>query len=309
MISYLLIVIGFVLLTFSADALVNGASSLAKRMHVSDLVIGLTVVAFGTSAPELVVNLVAAVEGSSQIALTNILGSNSINTLIILGLSALVCPIVAQRSLIRVEIPMSLFAGIAVLLMGLNGMISRLDGLLLLLVFLFFMYHSVRMGKVEEVPIEGAAKPKKLIWAILLVVGGLAGLVLGGQLIVKSAVKIATAWGVSEAIVGVTIVALGTSLPELATSIVAAHKGNSDIAIGNVIGSNIFNVFFVLGTSALIRPLSSYANLWADASVAALGSLLVLLFVCGKKHTISRWHGALMLLVYAAYLTWMITTI
>lgn len=314
--EYLLIVIGFAVLTIGADALVNGASAIAKKMNVSNLVIGLTVVAFGTSTPELVVNIVAAFNGNSEIALTNILGSNAINTYIILGLSAIVYPLAAQKSTIRVDVPLSILAGVIVLLLGTNFFtlkgaetgISRIDGIILLIVFGLFLYHSFRVGK-EEGNNSEDSKPLKMRWAVLLVLSGLSGLILGGELIVRSAVKIAKEWGVSDALIGVTIVALGTSLPELATSVVAAFKKNVDLAIGNVIGSNIFNVFFVLGLSSVIRPLSGYPNLWIDASFAAFSSVLVFLFLLGKKQNINRWQGGLLLLIYAAYLTWLICSL
>lgn len=310
-VSFVVLLLGFVLLSFAADGLVVGASALAKRLNVSDLVIGLTVVAFGTSAPELVVNLVASFNGTSEIALTNILGSNAINTFIILGLSAVVFPIVAKKSTIRFEVPLSIMAAVAVFLLALDHVISRIDGLVLLAVFALFVLYSVRMGMLGSADEEtGTHKSLRLSTAILYIIAGLAGLVVGGEAIVRSAVRIATDWGVSQSVVGVTIVALGTSLPELATSVAAALKKNTDLAIGNVIGSNIFNVFFVLGISASIRPLPSYHNLPVDALMAALGSFLVLLFILfGRKHKITRLQGALLLVVYGVYLTWLLLTL
>ena len=317
MINYLLIVVGFALLTGGANVLVNGASGLAAKMEISNLVIGLTVVALGTSAPELLVNVVAAINGNSQIAITNVLGSNSVNTLLILGVSALFYPLVAQKSTLRIEIPLSFFAALAVLILGTvqfagkANEISRLDGVFLLLCFVGFLVYTIRLSRKSELVVsEEDIKTTTLGKAIFLVIGGLAVLAIGAEMVVRSSVKLALAWGVSESVIGVTIVALGTSLPELATSVVAAIKKNPDIAIGNIIGSNILNVFFVLGLSAVIRPLPAYPNLVADASVAALGSLLVLLFVgFGKKRTLNRWHGMVLLLVYAVYLAWIISTL
>lgn len=312
--SYLLIVAGFVVLTLGADWLVDGASAIARRLKVSDLLIGLTVVAFGTSMPELVVNIVAAVEDNNEIALTNILGSNSINVFVILGLTALVCPLTSQRSMRRFELPLSVLAGVFALLLGMDffvgdapGGIGRTDGLLLLAVFAVFMFQTTRTGikNGNEAKTSDEKGEKPVLLALLLIVAGLVGLVGGGELIVKNAVKIARAWGVSDAVIGVTVVALGTSLPELATSVMAASKKNVDLAIGNVVGSNIFNVFFVLGISSVIRPLDAYPNLLADAFMAFLGSLLVLLFVQGRRHRVERWQGALLLMVYALYL-WML---
>lgn len=314
--DYILIIIGFVALVIGANFLVDGSVGVAKRFNVPDLVIGLTIVAFGTSAPELVVNLVAAFDPTTtDIALTNIIGSNSINTFVILGATALVYPIKSQLSSRKFDIPLSLAAPLVLLLLAwlTDSTISRFDGVLLLLIFCFFMFVTVRKTKtVKDVPEiqelgEASSKPKRVWISILLILGGLAMLVVGGQLIVNSATKIAEALGISQAIIGLTIVALGTSLPELATSVVAAFKKNSDIALGNVIGSNIFNVFFVLGTSALVRPLPAYKNMANDLIVCALGSLLVLIFVLtNKKYEIKRWHGLILLLIYGIYLTWMI---
>lgn len=314
---YIWIVVGFVSLTFGADFLVDGASSVAKRMKISDLLIGLTVVAFGTSAPELVVNLVAAISGNNEIALTNVLGSNIINVFIILGVSATIYPIVCQKSLRHFEIPLAALAGLVVLLMVMNffipGMgdmgISRVDGIILLLIFIIFMYQTIKTGlKDGASQAEEEVKVRALWLSLLMIAGGLALLIVGGNLIVNSATAIARSWGVSDAIIGVTVVALGTSLPELATSVMAVLKKNGDMAIGNVIGSNIFNVFFVLATSATIRPLSDYPGLLLDAGMAFLGCFLVMIFVWKGKHRIGRWQGAFMLAVYAIYLFWLIKT-
>lgn len=306
--SYLLIVVGFVLLMTGANWLVNGASGLAKRFHVPDLVIGLTIVAFGTSAPELVVNLVAACTGSSEIALTNILGSNIINTLVILGVAGVICPVTSQTSSRHFDIPLSIWAGFAVLLLALvtpeNGGVNRLGGIFLLIFFCLFMWVMVRKAiRGDGMDENEGFKAMKAWKAVLMVVVGLVALVFGGNLIVESAKKIAMDWGVSEYVIGLTIVALGTSLPELATSAVAAFKGNSDLAIGNVIGSNIFNVFFVLGISSTISPLPAYDGLVIDALMAGGSSLLLLGFVStNKEHKLLRWQAIIFLLIYAVYL-------
>jgi len=316
--SFGLLIVGFVVLILGADWLVSGASGLAKRLNVPDLVIGLTVVAFGTSAPELMVNLMAAINGVSEIALTNILGSNTINTFIILGISALIYPIKSQKSSRKYEIPWSVFAGLIILVMGTecfglcggDAIISRLDGVVLLLIFSLFMYYTLKMAKNNTENQEEGFLPMKIWKAVLLIAVGLVALVVGGKVIVINAVSIAQAFGVSQAVIGVTVVALGTSLPELATSAIAAFKKNPDLAIGNVIGSNIFNVFFVLGISAVIRPLPSYSNLWIDASLAALGSLLLLLFVSTNRHKeLKRWQGAFFLVCYGVYLVWLLTSL
>lgn len=320
--NYILLIIGFVLLTLSADWLINGASGLAKRLNISDLVIGLTIVAFGTSAPELVVNIVAATEGSSDIALTNILGSNIINTLIILGISATIFPVACQKSTFRIEIPLSALAGLAALLLGTNffGLmhlgekqvgISRFDGIILIIIFICFCTYTIVQGLRNRTNSNDETYIAVPIWkAVLLIIAGLTGLIIGGELIVSNAVSIAQSWGVPESVIGVTIVALGTSLPELATSAMAAYKKNTDLAIGNVIGSNIFNVFFVLGISSIISPLSGYENLQVDAAMAAGSSLLLLFFIIiSKKRNINRIEGISMLVIYGIYLAWLLSNL
>ena len=315
MLDYGLIIVGFGLLIIGANFLVDGAVGLAKRFNVPNLIIGLTIVAFGTSTPELVVNLVAAINPeTTDIALTNIIGSNTINIFIILGVSALVYPIKSQISSRKFDIPMSLAAPIVILLLVwyFNDEVTRIGGVILLLIFSFFMIVTVRktlkMRDVSDVQETKTGKPKKLWLSCVLILGGLFMLVIGGQIIVNSATKIAESLGISQAIIGLTIVALGTSLPELATSVVAAMKKNSDIALGNIIGSNIFNVFFILGTSAVIRPLPAYHNMEVDLAMATLGSLLVLIFVVTNKiYEIKRWEGLLLIGVYAFYLSWLIS--
>lgn len=316
-VAFIFIILGFIALVKGADFLVDGASAIAKRFGISDLVIGLTVVAFGTSMPEFVVNMVSVAEGSTDLALTNILGSNIINTFVILGLTALVYPIASQKRSRDFDIPMSIIAGLFVLVFvavqlpfGEDGKgVGRIGGVILLLLFCYFLYNTFRHAKdhPEEGPSDEVPSTKVITVrrAIALIVGGLVGLVVGGELIVKSAVDIATRMGVSEAIIGLTIVALGTSLPELATSVIAAAKHNSDIALGNVFGSNIFNVFFVLATSAIIRPLPAYDGIELDACMAALGSIIVWLAVkTNHERKVQRWAGALLLLVYGGYLTY-----
>lgn len=317
--TYILITLGFALLLFAANWLVDGASGLAKRLNVPDLIIGLTVVAFGTSAPELVVNLSASFQGTSEIAMTNILGSNIINTLVILGLSATIYPITSSLSLRRFEIPLSILAGAIVLVLGTDFLfgnaqfhgLTRIDGIVLLIIFAIFLYRSITMAVSGKANIDPESyKPMKIWKAVLLVLGGLAGLIVGGNLVVKQAVAIAHSFGISEAVIGVTVVALGTSLPELATSAIAAAKRNSDMALGNVIGSNIFNVFMILGVSSIIAPLPMYNNLSIDASIAGLSSLVVLIFILtNKKGQIKRWHGATLLAMYVAYLVWLLLSI
>lgn len=311
-----MLIVGLVLLVKGADWLVDGSSAIAKRFGISDLAIGLTVVAFGTSMPEFVVNMVSVAEGSTDLAITNILGSNIINTFVILGVTALIYPVTSQRRSRNFDIPMSIIAGVLVFACvavrspfgEVCPGISRMGGIILLVLFAYFLFNTFRHAKDHPDEIGDSESPTKPIGvglALLLVLLGLAGLVVGGEMIVKSAVQIATNLGVSEAIIGLTVVALGTSLPELATSAMAAFKHNSDIALGNVIGSNIFNVFFVLATSAVVRPLPSYDGIVLDAWTAAVGSMLVWLFVkTNKQRQIKRWGGAVLLIVYAGYLTY-----
>lgn len=340
-----LIIVGCAALIKGADFLVDGASGLAKKYGVSDIVIGLTVVAFGTSMPEFVVNMVAVGQGSTEIAITNVLGSNIINTFVILGCTALIFPISSQKSTRQFDIPFSLLAALLVLLFviynipswlqvehlfnmhidtpslqdlgsiqmgaGTSAFISGIGGSILLIFFLIFLWHNFKgIGNTPQTESNEGYKPMSAKRALALILGGLVGLVVGGELIVKSATSIAHSLGVSDAIIGLTVVALGTSLPELATSCMAAFKKNCDIALGNVIGSNIFNIYFILGTSACVKALPGYHGLEIDALMAALGSVLVMLFVYfTKKHEIKRWHGAILLLTYTAYLTYRIITI
>ena len=340
-----LIIAGCAALIKGADFLVDGASGLAKKYGVSDIIIGLTVVAFGTSMPEFVVNMVAVGQGSTEIAITNVLGSNIINTFVILGFTALIFPISSQKQTRRFDIPFSLLAALLVLLFavynspswldvehlfnmnidaptlsdlgsiqmgqGNGGFISGVGGSILLIFFLTFLWHNFKgIGTASQVESNEDYKPMSVQRALSLIIGGLIGLLVGGEVIVKSATSIAQSLGVSDAIIGLTVVALGTSLPELATSCMAAFKKNCDIALGNVVGSNIFNIFFILGTSACVKALPGYHGLETDALMAALGSIFVMLFVYfTKRHEIKRWHGAILLLTYAAYLTYRILTL
>ena len=309
----LFLVVGLVLLVKGADWLVDGASKLAKRLGVTDLVIGLTIVAFGTSMPEFVVNMVSVADGATDLAITNILGSNIINTLVILGCSALVCPLVAQRSTVRLDIPLNIVAGVLVLVfvfisspMEPKGL-SRIEGLALLVVFAAFLVYTFYTAKADA-STTTESTPFPLWKCVVLILAGLVGLVVGGEMIVKTAVAIARYCGVEEAVIGLTIVALGTSLPELATSVVAAFKHNNDIAIGNVVGSNILNVFFILGTSAIIKHLPVYPGIEIDAALVAVSALAVWLLLCNKNRSINRWGGALLLVLYAGYLTYRLLT-
>lgn len=307
-----LLVLGFGLLIKGADVMVDGASSIAKKFKVSDLVIGLTVVAFGTSAPELVVSLLSALNGNTDIALGNVLGSTIANTLLILGIAAIIYPLKVAKNTVFKEIPFSLLALVLLAIMAndllIDGIqetiISRSEALVLLSFFIIFMYYTFGIASATPDETEaGEVKERKTLTAIGMVIIGITALVLGGNWVVSSAVSIATSFGLSEALIGFTIVAIGTSLPELVTSAVAARKKQTDIAIGNVIGSNIFNIFWILGITGLIAPLPVNPGANLDLSVA-LGATLVLflaLFV-GKRHQLERWQGVIFILVYVAYL-------
>jgi len=313
-----LLVVGFVLLVGGASFLVDGSCSLARRLGVSDLAIGLTLVAFGTSAPELAVNLIASYRGNTEIAIGNILGSNIFNILLILGFSCLLYPLAVTRGTVWKEIPFSLLAAI---LVGITAndvwmenctayVVGRTDGIGYLLVFVIFLYYVYGMMKNgESSPDAIPSKIRSIFKSLLFVSAGLAALVVGAKWVVDGAIVIAQMLGVSESVIGLTIVAGGTSLPELATSIVAAYRKNADIAVGNVVGSNIFNIFLILGTSAVIRPLPFQASSNIDIGMTVLASLLLFLFMfTGRKRTLDRWEGALFLLIYGVYLVYLIQT-
>ncbi|MDD3431046.1 MAG: calcium/sodium antiporter [Bacteroidales bacterium] len=313
MILYLLlVVVGFACLIYGANWLVDGASALAKKYKMSDLAIGLTIVAFGTSAPELVVNVVASVNGYSDLILGNIIGSNNFNTFIILGLSGIIMPIVVQSSTARKEIPISLFITV-LLLFFLNdfnfsepGSLSRWEAIVLLLLFLLFMYYVFnQMKRDSTLHTDVVVKSNVKIWGLILV--GLSGLIIGGQLVVMNSVNIASTLGVSEKIIGLTIVAAGTSLPELVTSVVAALKKNSDIAIGNIIGSNVFNILLVLGISGLIRPIAYNPKFNMDLYILLGGTVFLLAsMIVGKRKRLDRWEAAILFGSYIAYTVYLV---
>lgn len=309
--TYVLLFVGFVFLIKGAGFLVDGASSLAKKLNISNLVIGLTIVAFGTSAPELFVNLFASFRGSTDIAIGNIVGSNIVNTLFILGIAATIYPLRVSKGTVWKEIPLSLLAVVLVFVMandvlvdgaGFNSL-TRSDGAALIAFFFIFLYYTFGIAKNGNTDDDQAAPKEFSGWvSASYITLGLMGLVVGGQWIVNGATAIAASFGLSDALIGLTIVAIGTSLPELATSAVAAYKKNSDIAVGNVVGSNIFNVFWILGISSIIKPLPFRPELNFDlwAVVAASVLLFVWMFL-GKRHTLERWQGVVFVLLYIAY--------
>ena len=314
---YFLFALGFVLLIKGADYLVDGSASIAKKFNISNLVIGLTIVAFGTSAPELIVNLFASFQGSADLAISNIVGSNLANMFLILGVASVVYPLKVKSNTVWKEIPLSLLAIVLCFFMANDVMfdgaslnaISRIDGVSLIAFFIIFMYYSfglAKNGDDEGEKIEVLPTSK----SILYVLGGMIGLAVGGKWIVDGAVFIAKSFNMSEALIGLTVVAIGTSLPELATSYAAARKQNADIAVGNTVGSNIFNVFWILGLSSMIRPLPFDAvNNNSDMYLAIFASFLLFLFMfVGKKHLLQRSQGVLFLVIYFAYMIFKVVT-
>lgn len=310
-ITIVLLIIGLAILIFGADSLVRGASSISKRYGVPPLVIGLTIVAFGTSAPELVINVISAIKDSADIALGNILGSNIANILLILGISALFMDLRVQKSTTWKEIP---FAGLSMLILAVmandvfldksfGNFLTRTDGLVLIGFFAIFMYYTFELFKNNLDEDQNDVKVYKMGFSITLVILGMLGLVAGGQLLVTQAVKLATLAGMSEVLVGLTIVAVGTSLPELATSIVAVMKKQTDVAIGNVVGSNIFNVFWILGVTSTITPLAISEEVRADIFINLILMFLLFTFMfIGKKNKLQRWQGLVFVLAYALYI-------
>lgn len=314
LIPILLIILGLGILILGAEGLVRGSASMAKKWGVSSLVIGLTIVAFGTSTPELVVNMFLAVRGSTDIAIGNIVGSNISNILLILGISAIVYPLSVKKSTVTREIPFALLGMILVFTMG-NDMffdgtgfnaITRTDGFSLMaifIIFLFYIFGLAKKGEVEEEEVKIYSWPK----SILFTIAGLALLVLGGQLLVDNAIILARLAGLSEALIGLTIVAIGTSLPELATSVVAAYHKHVDIAIGNIVGSNIFNVFWILGLTGTMLQMPFNPNVNIDILVGIGATVLLFIFMfIGTKRKLNRWQGVMFLLLYIAYTFYLI---
>lgn len=318
MLTYFLFILGFFVLIKGANLLVDGSASVAKKLHIPNIVIGLTIVAFGTSAPEFVVNIFASAQGNTEIAIGNILGSNIANIFLILGISAIIYPLVTKRNTVWKEIPLSLLAALILCALvndiridgGTFSGLTRIDGIVLLSFFIIFLYYTFGISKVtgETEDIE-SIKDISYLKSTIFILLGLTGLVFGGKWIVDGAVTIAHIFGISESLIGLTIVAIGTSLPELATSAIAAYKKQTDIAIGNVVGSNIFNIFWVLGFSALIRPLPFSTSSDIDIFMTIMASVILfaIMFI-GKRQTVERWQGALMVTAYFGYIAFLVFT-
>ncbi len=314
MLSFVMLVIGFVLLVWGADKFVEGASALARKMGVSPLLVGLTIVAFGTSMPELAVSVTAALRGANEIAVGNVVGSNMFNLLVVAGLSAVICPLVMDKMLLRRDWPLSIFAAVLLLVaIAPDHVIARWEGAVLLVIFAVILSRQIKaalndraqLAAAEAEAAEEAAEMTKspvMIWVNIVL--GLACIVLGGQLAVNGATGIARMFGLSETLIGLTIVAIGTSLPELVTSIVAARKGQNEIAMGNVIGSNLFNILLILGVSAVITPIPVQATSIIDCLF--LITISVVFYLPARKGKLGRLPGAVMAAMYVAYTAYLI---
>lgn len=316
MLYVLILIVGFVALIYGANLLIDSASSLARRLNVSDIVIGLTIVAFGTSAPELIVNLFASFSKSPEMVMGNVVGSNVFNVLGILGIAALIYPLSVKKQTTWIEIPLSLLAAVAILVMandvfidkGESMWVSRSEGIVLLLFFAIFLAYNISLAlKGNDGDSSVPHKHYTVTKAVLFLLAGLALLVVGGRVIVYAAVELAKMAGLSERVIAVTIVSIGTSLPELATSVMAARKRNVDIAIGNVVGSNIFNSFLILGASASIFPVTVTPAANIDLGLNVLASFLLFAFMfTGKHRKLDRWEGLAFLLMYVGYLVYIL---
>lgn len=308
--EYLYLLICLAVIVFSADALVAGAVTIAKRFKISDFVIGAVIVGVGTSFPELVVSSIGAIEGNSDIAIGNVVGSNIFNILGILGLTALIMPVAVSKENKRFDLPFCIGLSLLTLLLVFNffvggeASISRIDGLVLLAIFGFFMWSSLRSNKKKEVVVEMVVTNKQLSIGVGKVFLGLGALIVASRFFLDNAILIAKAWGVNEAFIAITLVACGTSLPELAASLVAAAKKNTQLALGNVIGSNIFNLSLILGTASQITPLTSSGITFIDYAVMIFAAIIPL--VLGIKGKLNRWAGAFLFLCFVAYNAYLI---
>lgn len=308
LLEVIFIVVGVAMVLVGADRLTEGASALARRMNVPEIIIGLTIVAAGTSAPELFVSLVSALKGTPDMAVGNVVGSNTMNAMLIVGCAAMVAPMTISRSTVKKDIPFSVGASVLLMLLALNNFLGRWDGIVLLAGFAIFMTYTLMQAKKGQAEPVAGSKRQNPWMSALWVLAGLAMLVVGSNLFVDSASTVAAALGISEGVIGLTVVAGGTSLPELATSVVAARKGQSAIAIGNVIGSNVFNILMILGLTATISPLQIEGITTIDMAVM-LVSVALVWFFSFTKFTVERWEGALLVIGYLVYLWWLISSL
>ena len=298
-VQFLILIIGFIMLVRGADLFVDGAASIAAKFKIPQLIIGLTVVAMGTSAPEAAVSISAAFKGSADITIGNILGSNILNVLIILGISALIIPLPVSKSVVNVNLPIMIGSSILLLILGLDGKISHFDAIIICACFLGFLAYMISSAIRSNQDGEDI-KEMTVARSLILTIIGLVFIIIGSRFTVDSASFIAKEIGLSERFIGLTVVALGTSLPELFTSVVAARKGNADIAIGNIVGSNIFNILFIVGISGLIIPVP-YDKAFIFDSLVALGTSILLLLLTFRKGKLERWGGLVLLLCYVSY--------
>lgn len=308
LLQFVLLLLGFVLLVKGADFFVDGSSSVAKRLKVPSLIIGLTIVAMGTSLPECSVSVSASLANKNDLAIANALGSNIFNLMVVCGACSLFCPLVVQKSTLMKEYPISVGAAVLLLVFGLAGMTAgRVDGVILLIAFAVFLFYMVVSARKARHVQNGEEKDKYKILPLwkcaLFIIGGAAAIILGGNLVVDSASEIASKFGMSDNLIGLTVVAFGTSLPELVTSLVAAKKKEVDMALGNVIGSNIFNILMVLGIAAAISPMAYTMENAIDTAILIAFSILTWLF-CYKKQRLARWQGSIMLALYAGYVVY-----
>ena len=308
MTQVLFLVIGFVLLVKGADWFVEGAASIADKFGIPQLVIGLTIVAMGTSAPEAAVSISAAFKGSAEITIGNVLGSNILNILIILGLTSVIRSVFVQRTTIFYEIPMMIFITVLLVVMGLhNHVVGRLEGVLLMgcmVIYMLYLLRLAKRGTIENEELDEYAEKAPMGKLLFLVVVGVGAIVWGSDIAVDAATAIARIFGMSERFIGLTIVALGTSLPELVTSVTAAMKGNSDIAVGNIVGSNLFNIMFVVGITAIITPVVYAPAFWID-SIVCVGAAVLLWLCVFRRQTLNRLHGIIMLACYGGYFAYL----
>ena len=308
LLDVLFIVIGVAMVLVGADRLTEGASALARRMNVPEIIIGLTIVAAGTSAPELFVSVVSALNDTPDLAVGNVVGSNTMNCMLIVGCAAMVAPMTISRSTVKKDMPFSVGASVLLILLALDSLMGRFDGILLLVGFAVFMTYTLMQAKSGQAEPVAESKRQNPWLSVFFLVAGLAMLVVGSNLFVDAASNVALSLGISEGVVGLTVVAGGTSLPELATSVVAARKGQSAIAMGNVIGSNVFNILLILGTTAVICPMQIGGINLIDLSVMFFSMGLVWLFSY-TRFTVERWEGALLVGGYLVYLGWLISNL
>lgn len=324
MLIYILFLIGFIFLIKGADFLVDGAASIAKKYRVSNLIIGLTIVAFGTSAPELIVNIYASIQGTTDIAIGNVLGSNIFNILIVLGFSAIIYPLIITKNTVYKEIPISLISIILLAFLvniknlffrNQNPSLSSIDGFILIILFIIFLYYIILTAKKQRNDFNTSFKKTTenygVLKSVFYIIIGLIGINIGAKWVVDGAVELALSLNVSQSLIALTIIAMGTSLPELVTSCVAAFKKNSDIAVGNIIGSNIFNILWILGISSLIRPLPFKTEFNFDIAVVIVATILLFLtmFTGRKKYLLERWEGIIFIVIYICYLAYLIIKI